>query len=122
MQYSYVQPFAAGITQVGVIAGNHDPSGNNNPPPFTARVDYFYNDLAHPPTATTTTPRLSVTRSGNNLVISWPASATGYALQATASLTNPSWSAVSATNTVVGSQETVTLPIGGGASFYRLKK
>ncbi len=38
VQYSYVQPFAAGITQVGVIAGNHDPSGNNNPPPFTARV------------------------------------------------------------------------------------
>ena len=48
-------------------------------------------------------PALTIQREGNNVVIRWPASATGYALQSSASLSAPSWSAVAGAPEVDGS-------------------
>jgi hypothetical protein len=65
----------------------------------------------------TTSPSLSVTRSGNQLTITWSADATGYTLESSTSMTGGSWQPVPG---VVGNSATV--PIGTGNSFYRLKK
>jgi hypothetical protein len=65
---------------------------------------------------------LSVVRSGNNLVISWPAVAAGFVLEFTANLLPAVWSAVTTPQIVVGNQVTVTVALSGSATFYRLRK
>ncbi|MCI0745753.1 MAG: hypothetical protein L0Y58_10140, partial [Verrucomicrobia subdivision 3 bacterium] len=71
----------------------------------------------------TVPPELSVGLTANNeVVISWPASATGYGLEETVALANPSWSGVGATAADVGGNKQVILPVQSGSRFYRLKK
>jgi len=68
-------------------------------------------------------PEFTVSRSGNNLVISWPASATDYTLESAASLTPPVvWTPVTTPPALtVGDQKVITLPMGGGDEFFRLR-
>jgi hypothetical protein len=66
-------------------------------------------------------PELQVSTSGNNLIISWPVSATGFTLQTTLTLgASASWSTVTTPPVVVNGFNTVTVPMTGQASFYRL--
>jgi hypothetical protein len=65
-------------------------------------------------------PGLTIQREGNNVVIRWPASATGYALQSSANLSAPSWSAVAGAPQAEGNFLRMTVPIGTGTRFFRL--
>ncbi len=68
-------------------------------------------------------PLMSVARqSADTFVISWPASASGFVPESTASLNSGSWSAVTNPPVVVGTNLTVTLGSTNGTRFYRLKK
>jgi hypothetical protein len=67
-------------------------------------------------------PRLSIVQSGNNVILSWPATALDYALESAVSLSPASWSVVPQAPVVSGGQSTVSLTIGNGAQFYRLKE
>jgi hypothetical protein len=62
-------------------------------------------------------PTITVTRSGTSLTLSWPASDTGYTLESKDSLSSPTWTAVPG---VVNNS--VTVQIGPGSKFYRLRK
>ena len=64
---------------------------------------------------------LKLTKFGTNVVVSWPASATNLALEASASLTN-GWTPV--TNAPATNQQvvSVTLPAKGPQQFFRLKE
>ncbi len=68
-------------------------------------------------------PSLTLTSAGAAVVISWPASATGFQLQ-TAEDPGPAgvWSAVPQTPVASGSQISVQIPISGGPQFFRLSK
>jgi uncharacterized repeat protein (TIGR01451 family) len=67
--------------------------------------------------------QLSTVVSGQNLVISWSADATGYNLESATSLNPPvTWSPV--TNpapTIANGQKVVTIPIGAGNNYFRLR-
>lgn len=65
---------------------------------------------------------LAVTRTGNQVVLTWPASATGFTLQETASLNPPAWTA--STAEVVTEQDSmkVTVTVGAENRFFRLMK
>jgi hypothetical protein len=65
-------------------------------------------------------PGLTIQREANNVVIRWPASATGYTLQSSPSLSAPNWSAVGGTPEADGSFLKQTVPIGTGMRFFRL--
>jgi alpha-tubulin suppressor-like RCC1 family protein len=66
---------------------------------------------------------LQARRNGNNLVLSWPASATGFTLQSTPSLTPPmTWIDSTNPSAIVGAQFTVANTNSGRAQFYRLRK
>lgn len=67
---------------------------------------------------------LSASRSGNNLVLAWPASAAGFMVQSSDSVVPANWADVTPQPAVVpnGNQNTVTIPIGAGNKFYRLHK
>ncbi|MBI4327119.1 MAG: Ig-like domain-containing protein [Chloroflexi bacterium] len=71
----------------------------------------------------TTSPSLSIDRAGANLVVSWPTTATGFALEETSNLApGASWTPVGGTPTVEGNQFKVTLLPGSTAKYYRLRK
>jgi hypothetical protein len=66
---------------------------------------------------------LSLTPSGNNVVITWPDYPAGFVLESTATPTSSgSWSAVSATPTVTNNQNSVTISTSSGQQFFRLNR
>jgi hypothetical protein len=69
--------------------------------------------MASPPAP----PAISWSRSGSQLTLSWPATATGFTLESTATLPATQWTPVSG---VVGNQ--VTVKASSGTRFYRLQK
>jgi hypothetical protein len=67
-------------------------------------------------------PLLNITRSANNVVLSWSASDTGYTLEAKTNLNaSGGWSNVSPAPVIVGAQYIVTNSTGPGKKFYRLR-
>jgi sugar lactone lactonase YvrE/pimeloyl-ACP methyl ester carboxylesterase len=68
-------------------------------------------------------PSLQAQASGSNLVVTWPVSADGYALETSTSLTGTnSWAPVTNVPAIVNFQNTVTNEISAGSRFYRLNK
>jgi hypothetical protein len=67
-------------------------------------------------------PVLTIQREGSNVAIRWLASATGYVLQSSASLSAANWSAVAGAPQADGNFLRMTVPIGSGARFFRLIK
>ena len=61
----------------------------------------------------------TITRSGSNVIISWPTWFSG-TLQSSPSVSPTAWSDVGVTPTVVGTLNTVTLAIGSDALYFRL--
>ena len=73
---------------------------------------------------TTYRPALALSVTGNQAVVAWPGSATGYGLQATTNLANASaWLTVTNLPVLTNNNFTVTLPLTNAAArFFRLKK
>jgi hypothetical protein len=106
------------VSQVGIYVGN---AGAN--PAYTAWIDYFENTASSLINEDGLVyPRLQSALAAGQIVISWlVANSSGFNLETTSSLSAPSWSAAG-TPVQVGNQNTVTLPVGAGPSYYRLKK
>ena len=67
-------------------------------------------------------PALQAQVSGNNFILSWPASATGYGLETSTNLADAnSWTAVANVPAVINGQDVVTNGISDRMRFYRLK-
>ena len=68
-------------------------------------------------------PALSLLRSGNAIVLSWPTSFSGFTLQAaTNSIAAPSWTTVTNVPALLNGQYLVTNNTSGTLKFYRLAK
>jgi hypothetical protein len=67
--------------------------------------------------STSGAPSLTISGAATGITISWPASASGFVLESTAALANPTWTAVP---NVQNNQ--VTIVPSGSAQFYRLRK
>jgi hypothetical protein len=65
----------------------------------------------------TSTPLLTITLSGNSVIVSWPLPSTGWTLQTNSSLDPGTW--VNYTGSVVNNTVTKTLPTG--SLFFRLR-
>jgi hypothetical protein len=71
----------------------------------------------------TPAPALSLSRSGTNTVVSWPATFVGFTLQSATNLSPVvSWTPASPSPVIVNNQYTVTNASTAGAKFYRLVK
>lgn len=68
-----------------------------------------------------TSPTLTLARSGGNLVVSWPAPSC-YALQASTSLTTPTWISVPETVFLTNGVNQVSIANTNSARFFRLLK
>lgn len=68
-------------------------------------------------------PTLKITRSGSNVLISWPASATGYQLYSHTNLSDDSeWSPVTTVPALLGDDKLVELEANGTQIWFRLRK
>jgi hypothetical protein len=82
----------------------------------TNQAGYILDDLSV--TATPQAPRLGIRKDGASVVIFWPASVTGFALEGTTGLTSPSWNTVP--HTTVGDENQAVVDPTGPSMFYRL--
>lgn len=110
---------AAG-TQVTVTANYAMATGSQNPPTLTSA----FSDPVPLAQGTPSAPTLVASRSGANLVIAWPAAATGYIVQSTETLSPANWTDLDPQPAVVpsGNQNTVSVPLGDGIKFFRLRQ
>jgi hypothetical protein len=66
-------------------------------------------------------PTLQISQLRNQVVVSWPASTSGYSLQSADSLSTTNfWMTLLITPVVIGDAQTVTLPIDEKRKYYRL--
>jgi len=68
-----------------------------------------------------TAPTLSITRTGNELQISWPDPGVAYNLQATSSFSPSSWAVINPPLTTTNGQIVATVPVSTGMRFFRLQ-
>jgi hypothetical protein len=66
-------------------------------------------------------PALTITRSGSNVIISWPTNTTGFGLQQSSALGSPNWVGVSDPVSIVNARNQVSVTPTNHANFYRLK-
>jgi len=66
--------------------------------------------------------RLGIARAGTNVVISWPAIATGFQLQSRTNLSAGVWTGVTGSPLVTNNQYMISLSSTGAARFFRLFK
>ncbi|MBI4657781.1 MAG: PPC domain-containing protein [Verrucomicrobia bacterium] len=69
----------------------------------------------------TVAPLIRVERSGQNIILSWPANAQGFSLESSGSLTAGSWTPVTLSPVLSGDSFSVKIPISGEPKFYRLR-
>ncbi len=66
---------------------------------------------------------LSISQSGRQIIVSWPASITGGVIQVTEALTSPiRWTSLTNAPTKSGNQWTLALDLSPGTRFYRLSQ
>jgi hypothetical protein len=66
-------------------------------------------------------PQLKVTPLASNIILAWPANATGFTLESATNLVAPVWSADATLPVIIGGQNVVTNPIVGPQMFFRLQ-
>jgi uncharacterized repeat protein (TIGR01451 family) len=100
------------FTNTAAVTAASDPSAANNSASATLTV-------APNPDA----PLLKVSRTGANVILSWSTNAVPYALQSNTNLSASSmWAPVTNALVQAGNQFTVTIPIAGTNTFYRLNR
>jgi hypothetical protein len=106
------------IAANGIVNSQNNPAGGGN----TAAQTTFYTVISHPAPVSSTGPSITATRSGNNLTISWAASAGSFTLQSTPTVSPTAWTNVTPQPPIVpaGGQNTMTVVIGSGNTFFRL--
>jgi uncharacterized repeat protein (TIGR03803 family) len=68
-------------------------------------------------------PQLSISRSGTNVILTWPTNAAGFTLQSTTNLTSSAvWVGVSPAPVIVSTNNAVTNNISSTREFYRLSQ
>ena len=68
-------------------------------------------------------PRLTITRSGNSVIVSWPSPSTGFGLQQNSNVADPNgWSSYGGTVSDNGTTKSVTSNPPTGNRYFRLKQ
>jgi len=66
-------------------------------------------------------PALGIRRAGGSIILSWPHPSPGFVLQEVSAMGNR-WVAVAQTPTLQDGQNVLSLPVGSGPRFYRLRR
>jgi hypothetical protein len=94
--------------------------------PYTDASGPYYSTVSNVvvsiyPAVTPTPPHLGITRSGTNVVLTWPSSSAGFTLQSATNLAASTlWTNVATAPVVVGTNNAVTNGLSGTRKFFRL--
>jgi hypothetical protein len=66
-------------------------------------------------------PTLTISHSGNNVIVSWPSPATGFVLQQNGNLNTANWTTSGFTVSSNSTTMSITIPSPTGNLFFRLK-
>jgi hypothetical protein len=94
-------------------------SNPSSPPASDTRHDWSSNFLN---ILSDQVPQMTITPSGTNYSFSWPTNAPGYGLQSSTNLLAGSWSDVTNSAVIVGTDYSVTLSATPATMFFRLKR
>jgi hypothetical protein len=67
-------------------------------------------------------PTLTITHSGNNVIVSWPSPSTGFSLEQNSNLSTSTWLASGFTISDDGTNKSITITGATGNLFFRLKQ
>ncbi|HWW02385.1 MAG TPA: hypothetical protein VNZ64_21990 [Candidatus Acidoferrum sp.] len=112
----------AGVDQVlfRAFGGTPHSGYSYSDPPYAGGTWFAMDNLT---VTTNPGPRLTVTRSRTELILTWPTNATGFTVQSATNLVSQAaWTTVSPGPTVVNGQNTVTNPISRTQQFFRLSQ
>ena len=124
-----ITPTVAMTTKQICIAakGSVNMANNPNAASDSPNESNYYTVFSHPdpqedptPSAIATAPTLTIARSGGNVVLSWPSSATGYTLRSTANIASGTWQTNSPAPVINGAAFNVTEAIGANNKYYQL--
>ncbi len=82
----------------------------------------YYAEILKPLLRGSTQVPLHIHRQNAALLLAWPATEFGYLLESTAALGGTNWSAPNFPVVTTNDENTVTLPLGAGGQFFRLRK
>ena len=103
------------------VRGSHAYTNSGNYPVLVTIKSYLGADAAVTTTAVVP-PALSLSRSGTNSALKWPAFAFDYQPQSHTNLTSANWVALTNAVTLVGYENVTTNASGGSNRFFRLKR
>jgi hypothetical protein len=114
-----VAPAAAGNTTVSfanqpVVQAVADATAE------TLAASYVNATVTVSPVVIVTGPTLNISKPGDNLLITWPASATGFSLESTDDPASGVWTPVNATTITNGMDIIATVPASAARQFFRL--
>jgi hypothetical protein len=125
LNFTTVTPSIAMTTGQICIAAKGAINSTNNPAagPDSSVETVSYVVISNP-AAGSAAPQISVSKSGANLLLSWPASAGLFTIQATSALNPTSWAPLTPQPSIVqvGQDYQATIPVGAGNSFLRLAR
>jgi hypothetical protein len=109
-----------------VVAWGYNGFGETNVPMaaqsgVTAIAAGGYHTVALLGTAPPPLPRLTIIRSGANVILTWPTNAADFTLQSTTNLLSTVWAPVAQSAVTNVGTISVTVPAGAGGKFFRLK-
>ena len=128
--YVYVADYDDGLVVIDVtdpvapaLVGEYDTSGNAKEVAVAGNYAYvadFYSELA---ILRLSSAELQITRSGEQVIVSWPASATGFSLRGSSRAASGTiWSPLTDGLATVGDRFTLTNSASAGTAFYRLRQ
>jgi hypothetical protein len=106
-----------GTYQVSGTIGQHDASGAMTGGNYSLTGGFWSLISA---VQTPGAPTLTITHSGNDVIVSWPSPSTGWALQQNGNLATTNWTSFGGTVNSNSTTLSVTLPSPTGIQFFRL--
>ena len=82
----------------------------------------FYEGIVRPLLRGSTQVSLGMHRQGDALVFAWPATEFGYNLETRSTLGGTNWTVAPFPVVTTNDQNTVSVPVGPGSQFFRLRK
>ena len=127
MGFKTINPSVAMTTEAICIAAKANVNSTNNPAggPDAGIDTTVYTVISHPAPVAPPRPRMTITLSGNNVLIAWDADAGLFKLQQAPSMPPAVWSDVSPQPAIVPATDnkySMTVPAGTGSRFFRLAR
>jgi hypothetical protein len=112
--------FSAGVFPVSVAMGDFNGDGASDLVVANGNGSSSVSVLLN--TCVPTSTRVAIGRNNNTIIVSWPSASTGFVLESTTSLNQPSWQGAAEVPTTNNGRLVVSVPLIQQERYFRLRK